>query len=273
MKQKNLLVSGCSYTHNQTWPEMLIPNSKITNLGISSAGNEYIANSIIYQISKNNSNKPDFVFMLFSGINRIDLKVPKTKLLDDKNILYKKEVVGNSEYFLSGHAVDVEKGWLSGYNNIKDPSWPTINSILDWHNLPMHIKQECVSADIHLACNSRTNPAVPIIDQYFVLQYIELNQTYLSERSFQNIMNVCNFLQVQGIEYRFAFIYDIWKNTFNNSLGQAVKETFYKQIDWTKFIDFPPFEYGIRHNLLSKDNFHLTKEGMNQWASEIRKKF
>lgn len=33
--------------------------------------------------------------------------------------------------------------WRNSYNNIKDPSWPNCNSILDFDNLPIDIQNEC----------------------------------------------------------------------------------------------------------------------------------
>lgn len=268
----NFLVSGCSYTQFSMWPDAMLPGSKITNVSRSGAGNEVIANSVIYEIASG-SVDPDFVFMLFSGINRIDLRLPKIKLLENDNTYYKK-TIGNSEYYLNGGAPNIERGWLAGYNSIKDPSWPEISSLREFVKLPEHIKEECLLADIQLSTVSGRDIATPILNQYFVLQCLEdNNQKYLSERSFQHVMNACNFLDKKNIPYRFAFIYDIWATHHHYSLGQAVKEAYFNEINWDNFINFPPFEFGIKNDLLQEDDFHLTKEGMKQWGSYVRDNF
>jgi hypothetical protein len=82
-------------------------------------------------------------------------------------------------------------------------------------------------------------------------------------------MNCFNLLEKKKIPYRFSFIYDIWTRHNHYSLGQAVKECYYNQIDWNKFINLTPLEYGIKNNLLSDDEFHLTQTGMNDWATQI----
>jgi hypothetical protein len=112
---------------------------------------------------------------------------------------------------------------------------------------------------------------------YFESQYTTDNQMYLLDQSSMAIMNCHNFLKSQNIDYKFAFIYDIFKSHCENemTLGQAVNKTqsYLKFLDWDKFIDFPPFEYGIKHNLLQGDGFHLTDHGMNMWSEEIKHYF
>ena len=116
-----------------------------------------------------------------------------------------------------------------------------------------------------------------LMNDYFLSQYNTNNQKYLLDQSSMAIMNCHNFLKSQNIDYKFAFIYDIFKTHCENelTLGQAVSksQSYLKFIDWEKFIDFPPFEYGIKHDLLQNDGFHLTDHGMNMWANEIKHYF
>jgi hypothetical protein len=115
------------------------------------------------------------------------------------------------------------------------------------------------------------------MSEYFLNQYNTNNQKYLLDQSSIAIMNCHNFLKSQNIKYKFAFIYDIFKDHCENepSLGALVKksQSYLKFLDWNNFIDFPPFEYGIKYNLLQEDGFHLTDYGMNEWASKIKHYF
>lgn len=76
---KKLLVSGCSFTDGYEWPNLLFPTQEfqIVNLAKSAAGNSYIASSIMYNLDC----RPDFVNILWSGINRIDMRVPNTQIM------------------------------------------------------------------------------------------------------------------------------------------------------------------------------------------------
>ena len=272
-----LLVSGCSFTEPNlnSWPRLLFKDKKvnITNFGKSSAGNGYIANSIMHSVSKSN---PDFVFVMWSGITRSEFRVPNSKLFQvpksdefKNSSKYKQAIVGNSLYYLSSGGLELDKGWLAGYQAIKSPDWPEITSIEQWFQLPEAIKKECLQQKLYLSIDDGTKNLYPFVHQYFLTQNLIDDQLYHSEVTFQNIMNCFNLLEKKNIPYRFSFIYDIWAKHNHYSLGQAVKECYYSQIDWSKFINLPPFEYGIKNNLLSNDGFHLTQAGMNNWANQI----
>lgn len=263
-----ILVSGCSYTQNQTWPSLLFSPLQydVFNLGRGGAGNEYISNSVTYNIDS----KPDFVFILWSGINRTEFRVPNSSLF--KTMLdnsYPTTTVGESKYFLSGHAVDPDKGWLAGYNAIKAPSWPEITCLKDWFDLSDDIKAECLENKIYLSTHGGKENSHMFCHQYFVTQHLDNNKQYQSEKTFQNLFNCFNMLEKFNIPYRFSFIYDIFSDYHQQSLGKAVKVKYYNYINWNNYINLTPYEYGIKHDLLSDDNFHLTPIGMNQWGNEI----
>lgn len=262
-----ILVSGCSYTANQVWPSVLFAPKQydVTNLGRPGAGNEYIANSVMFNVDT----KPDFVFILWSGFDRSEFRVPNASIFDKQIGNYSAEVIGNSKYFLSGHAVNPDKGWLAGYNDIKLPDWPEITSLQDWFNLPESIKLECLQHKIYLSTHGGKENMAAFCHQYYITQHLDDNREYRSERTFQQLTNCFNLLEKFNIPYRFSFIYDIWDKKPVFSFGTAVKDKYYTFIDWSKFIDLPPFVYGIKHDLLSVDNFHLTPQGMIKWANEI----
>jgi len=268
-----ILVSGCSYTEHNNWPNYLFYPKKheVTNVGVSSAGNEYISNSVMYNFDKV---KPDFVYILWSGINRSDLRVPNSSIFSNAKSdtsKYRSSELGESKFFLSGHALDTEKGWLAGYNNIKADDWPNINSLSDWFDLPEVYKIECLQRKLAISTDGGGQNLSPFCHQYYVTQNLGIENAYKSERTFQNLMNCFNFLDKLNVPYRFSFIYDLWNKDEHFTHGRAVKEKYYNYIDWNKFIDFPPYEFGIKYDLLDEDQYHLTDDGMNQWAIEITK--
>jgi hypothetical protein len=263
-----MLISGCSYTANQAWPNHLFGNvTSITNLGQVGAGNTYISNSITANLDP----RPDFVFVLWSGLNRSELRTPRTELIASTAVSYQQRPILNSLYFTSGGGLDIDSGWLAGYNQIKDPSWPSIRSIKEWFDLPVWIKQECLAAGISLSSDQGDCNLQRFCHQYFLTQNIVDDRAYRSEQTFQNMVNCFNFLDKLSIPYRFSFIYDIWSNNMHYSHGQARREYYYQFIDWNRYIDITPYEFGIRHDLLDIDQYHLTPSGMELWAQEIAK--
>jgi|688.fasta_scaffold00324_28 hypothetical protein len=77
---KNLLVSGCSFTHNNyhtpvSWANNLAhwAGLNIHNLAIPGAGNTHIKNSIILWLEQHKPNPKDLLIMvMWSGIERVD---------------------------------------------------------------------------------------------------------------------------------------------------------------------------------------------------------
>jgi hypothetical protein len=265
-----LMVSGCSYTEGYDWPESLLDCKidRVYNYGRRGAGNSYIANSISYHALKE---QPDFVFVLWSGINRTELRVPNSEAFDtfvDQNS--KTAVVGESLYFIGQGSVNVNASWIAGYEAIRDPAWPEVKSIRDWFALPQEIQRECLEHKIYLSSHAGRGEVAPFAHQYFLTQNLTEDRKYASELSFQHMMNCHNVLERQGIPYRFSFIYDPWYDWDHISFGQAVTNCYSQAIDWNKFVDLPPLNYGLQHDLMSSDGWHLSPEGMRDWAGQVR---
>lgn len=265
---KNFLISGCSYVQNQTWPKQLVNSDfKICNLGRSGAGNTYISNSITANLHQ----KPNFVFVLWSGINRIELRTPTYKTFNKYQSTGLKHDVGNSRYWFSGGAVDVNNGWLAAYNAIRDESWPEITSLAQWFDLSDSIKQECLESKINLSTIGGRDNIAAFINHYFLTQYLNYDKKYYSELTFQNMMNCFNLLEKLKIPYRFSSIYDMFSTNHYYSLGQASKEQYYNYINWDNYISLTPYEYAIKYDLLGPDQFHPSAQGFETWATEIAK--
>ena len=72
IQQKNLLVNGCSFSRGpNSWPYFL-SNVNLVNLAQAGAGNTYIHETTIAELSQR---KYDLVIVMWTGIPRIDFKV------------------------------------------------------------------------------------------------------------------------------------------------------------------------------------------------------
>ena len=75
-----ILASGCSFTDDNydtnlvTWPHLIAKQkkTKATNLGLRRVGNEFIADRLIEELTKNNYNE---VYILWSGLGRYYYKL------------------------------------------------------------------------------------------------------------------------------------------------------------------------------------------------------
>jgi hypothetical protein len=241
---KRVLISGCSFTENfihfdpMHWTYDAFPTNdyEITNVARGGAGNNYIASSILSNIDLNN--KPDYVFVLWSGIRRIDMPFP-SGTSDAKFKNYPFCAVNNEcssvDYFFTGQNIAMLEGGTRRHFDVK-----------------LGIFEEI--ADIYY-----TN---------------ENSDKFCNQLSLSAISSVTNFLDNHNINYNFSFIYGIHNRYLDRqpSLGLIdTKNKQYAHINWDRYIDIPPFDYGIKHNLISDDRFHLTDNGMRQWARLIKK--
>lgn len=222
---KNVLVAGCSFTENQTWPKVLFPNATVKNIGRAGAGNEFIAQATIDAVR---SNRPDFVFLLWSGIFRVDVSFSKQLTQSEFSQIRFKGHTRHSVTLFSGG------------------DW-TRDDGLDSPDLWKH----------------------PLLTDYFKLKYKNKDHDFLIDNSTYHIMNCQNFLASQNIPYKFGFIYNVFDSNIKIEPTCTKDQGYFKFLDWNKFIDFPPLEYGVKYDLL-EDGFHLTKPGMNSWAEKIK---
>ena len=277
MNNKKILLGGCSYTENALWPSVIFDNCDIVNFGKSGAGNTYISNTITSNIDP--ENPPDYVFVLWSGINRIDIRFPNHFAIEDAITRSSVPMSGTTDsscWLFSGgkHMILL---LIESYNNIKDASWPEISSIDDFYSLPSWIKDECLGCDIFDFIDSPNllkEISLGGLQSNFLMQYLDDNIKYYSELTFQSMVNCFTLLNQYNIDYKFSFIYDIFSNHANNetSLGKIITKDsyYYHHIDWGKYIKCTPYEYGLKHDLMEDDEFHLTADGMKQWAEEVK---
>jgi hypothetical protein len=227
------LASGCSYTDSETWPHMLFGSSDVLNLGKNGAGNQYIGSSIVYNI--NPANLPEKVFILWSGLSRYDVPFPTKTIKLTAGSYPNLGVVGRNTYIFS-------------VGNAK--RYPVIGR--------------------HL--NGLTKEQSFLFDSL----YFRHDDSHIKELSLQSVSQTLALLDKYNIDYRFSFIYDVFSTRFdsNPSLGSMPDKSVYiDQINWNKFINHPPFEWGIKNDCIDHDGWHLTSDGLNRWANEIKHKW
>lgn len=86
LNNKRVLVNGCSFSRGpNSWPYQLQEACKfdLVNLAQGAAGNLYIHNATIAELAKR---EYDFVMIMWSGLERVDIQVNDISLLD--HILY-----------------------------------------------------------------------------------------------------------------------------------------------------------------------------------------
>jgi hypothetical protein len=94
MQDKKILVVGCSFLYR-----LNVDNTKIKVIGIPGAGNTLLAEVVLSELS---TKKYDRVFVIWTGINRIDLPIGRA-LADtfDQQYLHK-VFIGNTVWYASG---------------------------------------------------------------------------------------------------------------------------------------------------------------------------
>jgi hypothetical protein len=95
-----------------------------------------------------------------------------------------------------------EEYLVSGYNQIADPSWPNINSIADYQQLPMHIQEECKNIhNIQIFKLSEDSPDCPkhILKEFFKIGFLyPENHGFIQGQQVKTIHRNCKF-------YKFPF--------------------------------------------------------------------
>jgi len=266
-----ILISGCSYTQHAEWPAYLWPNATITNMASSGSSNQYISDSIIQSIDLNN--KPDSVFILWTGLDKLDLVLPVSTLtttLAKTHRFYRK--INNSYYFHDG-GNKFHGNLTKCYKQIKDDSWPEVNDLIDFFALTPAIRQECHNANILPISHYDQDDLEHYLQITFMLYrlYHKHDNKFFNDVSLSAIANCGTFLEHHKIPYRFSFCADVFSKHAAYSQGRIDKTNpNFARIAWDKYIKLTPYEFGLKYDLMDSDDFHLTADGMKQWADQIR---
>ena len=233
-----LLLGGCSFVDNPDFPPAAFGEKVYENGLVKHVGLGGAGNHYIARaVLENLSDDVDFALILFSGTSRIDIELPE-EMVDDIMSFYTDKKTG-CPVVTSPQTVWFNSGGYGG----------------NWHN------------------HSRTKYA-DYIYQYLRSQYLPLNWEYLNNKSLIDVAGCLNTLEAKGIDYRFGFIYDIFKDQTHEqtSLGGAVSKDnpLLKLINWERAISSYPYDYCLEHGLLSDDDFHPSREGYESWWNSIK---
>jgi hypothetical protein len=261
-----VLVSGCSYTQGAIWPQLVYPGAEIINLGRSGAGNTYISDSIVDAIDKYHD--IDQVFVLFSAVNRSDIVVPNTPIIRKFLEEYRYGQVLNNQCYIFSGGDKYTKQILRNYKNIKSETWPEIDNIDDYLSLSYDIRKECQE---HKIFNFDMYGLTGMLQHVMMLNYLD-NKSFLSDKTYLSVKRCIDTLENADIPYQFSFIYNPWNKNLSSQLGILEKHSkLRKQINWDKYVDFTPFEFCLKHQLLADDMFHLSQLGETAWAEKLKK--
>jgi hypothetical protein len=148
LNNKRVLVNGCSFSRGPvSWPYYLQEklNFDLVNLAVSSAGNKYIHDTTVAELSKS---RYDFVIIMWSGLDRVDIPVEDIQLFDQcnttsfaqslKNDWPEKKIYPNNDQDL------VEKNWVFVY-----PSKTLLNDMkfaefVKYQNYQVHVRQSLI---------------------------------------------------------------------------------------------------------------------------------
>ena len=264
---KKILISGCSYTQNAVWPQLLWPRHNVINMGRCGAGNRYISESIIKSIDR--ANPPDAVFALFSGVNRSDVVVPKnaaTQSLAQDYQWYGE--IEQSLYFFSG-GDKYNDLIVDNYSRIRGDSWPIVSNCDDFLDLPSELIQESITSGI--VTFTEFNRA-QLIHHAMMINYLS-NQSFLIDQTYFAIVNLQTWLERLKIPYMFSFFYDPFDTDYRKLFGTLDStNSWHRQVAWDKFLNVHPLEIGLEYDLLHHDGVHTTPEGQAKWVELIQSK-
>lgn len=264
---KKVLVTGASYVYGKNWIKQIFPKYDVINLSRTAAGNKFISDSVVNTIDL--SDPPDFVFIVWSSPTFIDLQLPltdTTKLVLQRHRLY--GIINDIGYWFSGGNRFTELP--KNYKNIRSESWPDVETVDDFINLPGNIQHECYNDNLFWYDPMSADGK---IQNFSMLQYMN-NRAYQEDLSFNHIVACCNFLDHHKIPYRFTFVENPFGKRYK-SFGKLSKtHKLFDRIKWRNYIAQTPYEYGVDKDLLEdKDNYHLTNDGYDRWAKSISNQF
>jgi hypothetical protein len=179
LNNKNILVNGCSFSRGpNSWPYYLEEsyNFNLVNLAQAGAGNSYIQESTVEELSKR---KYDFVIIMWSGLSRIDYKVENINLFDQNK-------------------------YTSRYQKTRN-DWP--GKII----FPIN-DQEYVDDSWVFGCGVVNNDTESIKNNLFTGIYKNLGYNQFIYHSLQKIIGLQSFLKSFDIPYLFTFYQDYQKD-------------------------------------------------------------
>lgn len=225
-----LLISGCSFVDNSDFPAVafgrgVFDNNYVLHLGRGGAGNFYISQSII-----DNLHRATKVFVLWSGLHRIDVSIPKHLRADLKTYDHAHETQ-NELWFHTG-------GFSGTWHSHKQHRYP------DW--LHQYIKAQYKGMDW----------------QFLNHRSLSVIACCLSVLESKKIPYAFGF--IYDIHQDYSDIHSSLGTPVD------VHDPVYNMIPWDKCLRHTPYEFCREKGLLQDDGFHPTREGYIQWWKSVK---
>jgi hypothetical protein len=217
-----VLVVGCSF-----FSTLECDNPNIRIIGIPGAGNRLIAEIVIHELANNSYDK---VYVVWSGINRLDIPIG----------IDLHTTISNDDYLFL-HRLNHTVWYMSGGIDAAGSS------------------PACPS-EIQKLFRTQYIGATPQYLTNLTLSSIISAQSLLTAKQIPYRMSFIYDVNNQ--------IYD--NSWLSNVLGAIDwSEPLHKLIDWYKIqTDNTPYEWCKSRNLLTEDNFHPSVDGMTEWLLE-----
>jgi hypothetical protein len=272
MATKNkILVSGCSFITSKPWTEIVWPDADVTNMAKSGASNRWISDSIISTVDL--AEKPDFVFILWSGLNKMDLVLPRsTEVLQLAKQWKFYGELDNCVYLFDGGD---HLNWYieKNYNNIKENRWPEVKNFADFWKLDRPIREQCIQQKLFDFLPVDSNNLESLLASVFSLYRLNENTDFINDVSLRAISECCTFLEYHNIPYRFGFAGDFFADYADSFLIKGkIKQSniHFGRIPWHNYVKLSAYEFGLKHNLIAPDGLHLTDDGILEWAKKLK---
>lgn len=231
------LIAGCSFLatlpceDDVTWN---LDHDRYQIAATAGSGNQALSSRIMFECATQSFKE---VIVIWTGINRLDVTIPSS-------VHETMPKTGENEYNYSFNTKLKNRQW---YNLAWYHSGGRIGSWIWDDSCPVFLKN------------------------WFKIQYLCGNSSYLNDLSLISIINTQCFLESQKIPYRMAFSYDITKPDgyrHDHAFGKIDERSpYYPLIKWNRIIiDQPLFEWGQSDSTrLDPDQFHPTREAVREW--------
>lgn len=106
---------------------------------------------------------------------------------------------------------------LDGYESVKDPSWPVLQSAADFDNLPLDIKKEC--QEIHGISPMDLSAVSPHCPRHILREFFQFGFMYPDSHGFMQLMNKFVYSSDQQVfyfEYKNFYNHQTFMSDLNN---------------------------------------------------------
>jgi len=148
LKNKRVLVNGCSFSRGPgSWPYQLqdLMGFDLTNLAVASAGNHYIHDTTVSELSRS---KYDFVIVMWSGLERVDVPVEDISMFDQCNTTSFQQSLKNDwpekKIYPANDQDLVEKNWVFVYPSQRQLQELKFAEFVKYQNYDTHRKQSMI---------------------------------------------------------------------------------------------------------------------------------